>query len=354
MSRRKLIVFALLAIVLAVGGSLLLLLGADLYLHHRAERSAGLNRWGYRGPVLPRKQAGEVRFVMLGGSTTFGYGVSWDEAIPAQVEKLLHERAEGRRFRTVNLGFNNEGAFASPPTLQDYAWLDYDVVGLYHGYNDMMGDAAHNNAVFRRDSPVFRVFGYYPILPLALQEKAMALRTGGNLDAAYRAARDGGAPKVTFRPNMAERTSATALEAISNATLALGAQLDRVASKTVATATTSEAGCRSPWTHYCDSIYRTVKYARGRGAGVMVIAQPSGRGGPIWGRHEDQRAQTQAMLARHFGSDRGVVFVDASSTVDPTNRELAFDGMHLGPEGNRRVAQALVEPLLALARALGL
>jgi hypothetical protein len=353
-TRRKLVVFASVAIVLAFGGTCIALLLADLYLHRRAERSAGLNRWGYRGPVAPGKKSGEVRVAMLGGSTMFGYGVSWSEAIPAVLERQLRERPDGTRFRTINLGFNNEGAFASLPTLQDFAWLDYDIVTLYHGYNDMLGDAAHNTAVYRHQSPVFRLTGYYPILPLALQEKAMALRTGGDLDAAYRAVRDGGAPRVAFTPNIAQRTSATALEALSNATLAMGDQLDKVAAKSGTSPVANVAGCEAPWIHFCDSIHRAVTYARGRGAGVVVAAPPAGQGGDLGARLDHQRAQLAAMLSRHFGGDRAIQYVDLSGAVDLHDASVSFDGMHLGPDGNRTIAGQLVEPVLAVARHLGL
>lgn len=352
MTRRKLVAFGAAAVILAVGGTLILLLGADLYLHRRAERSAGLNRWGYRGPVLRRKQPGEVRVAMLGGSTMFGYGLTWDEAIPALVEQQLHARQDGARFRTVNLGFNNEGAFASVPTLEDYAWLDYDIAVLYHGYNDSWGDGVTNTAVFRHESPVFRLTGYYPILPLALQEKAMALRSGGDLNGAYNATRQG-YPRVTFEPNAAQRTSAAALEALSQATLAVSDQLDKVAAKNAAPSGSNEAGCERPWTHFCDSVYRAVKHARGRNVGVVVIAQPSRAGTELGDRLDDQRRQLAAMVSRHFGSDRGTLYLDFSRTIDPTDPKMSFDGMHLVAEANRQLAAALVEPLITLARTLG-
>ena len=85
------IVFALLAAVLATVITTVAVLAADLYLHHRAERSAGLNRWGYRGPVLSKKQPGEIRVAMLGGSTVFGYGVLASESIPAFLEQRLNQ-----------------------------------------------------------------------------------------------------------------------------------------------------------------------------------------------------------------------------------------------------------------------
>src|SRR5215470_11589981 len=84
--RRKRMLFALGAMVLSVGATLAVLVAADVRVHHRLERSAGVNIWGYRGPTVPRKQRGEHRLVVLGGSTAFGYGVNWDEAFPAQLE----------------------------------------------------------------------------------------------------------------------------------------------------------------------------------------------------------------------------------------------------------------------------
>ncbi len=153
-------------------------LAADLYLHRRAERSAGLNYRGYRGPVVGRKQAGEVRIVALGGSTVFGYGGPWHEAFPALLEGMLNQRDPGRKWTAINLGFNAEGVYALLPTIEDFARLDFDLAIFYVGYNDMMGDGGPNLALMRRRSGVFRLTGYYPILPSFLKERALMLRYG--------------------------------------------------------------------------------------------------------------------------------------------------------------------------------
>src|SRR4051812_3978846 len=106
--RLKYVAFAVCAALLACVVGIAALLAADLYLHKRSERSAGLNRWGYRGPVVGRKQPGEIRVAVLGGSTVFGYGVMWDEAFPALLEQRLNAGArDGARFTVVNLGYNN-------------------------------------------------------------------------------------------------------------------------------------------------------------------------------------------------------------------------------------------------------
>src|SRR5262245_1906284 len=112
MTRRKRIVFGLTAMLLAVVVPLGALFAVDLYLHHRVERYAGVNIWGYRGPAVPHKAAGEHRFIMIGGSTAFGYGVNADESIPAHLERRLQPLSrQGTAVRVVNLGFNNQGAY---------------------------------------------------------------------------------------------------------------------------------------------------------------------------------------------------------------------------------------------------
>ena len=346
LTRRKTIAFAAAAMLLGMVATLAALLLADLYLHRRAERSAGLNRWGYRGPVVGRKQPGETRVAMLGGSTMFGYGVPWHESIPALLETELAKQGS---FSTINLAFNAEGAFAALPVLQDYAWLDYDIVVMYHGYNDLHGDSVPNRFVARDESAVFRLTGYFPILPLMLREKALAIRSGGNLEAAYR---DNPAARPVFRPSVAQRTSATALEAMSSATAALGDQLARVTSERQLSPTSGVAGCEAPWVHFCDSLYRAVKYARGRGAGVVVVSQPSSLG-EIRPFHDEQRQRSAAMLTANFGHDKAVLFVDLSEALNLADTGVSFDGMHLSVEGNREIAARLAEPVRTVARNLG-
>src|SRR5258705_13029699 len=123
--RRAAVVLAALGLAAAVG--LLVLLAVDVYLHGRYERSAGFNVWGYRGPVAGRKQPNEYRIVVLGGSAAYGYGVSWEQAMPAVLERQLRARSTSPFFTVINLGYNNEGAYSFKPTLEDYRSLGYDL-----------------------------------------------------------------------------------------------------------------------------------------------------------------------------------------------------------------------------------
>lgn len=345
--RKKYVVFALAAMVLSGLAALVLLLGADLFLHHRAEKSAGLNRKGFRGPVVGRKQSGELRVAVLGGSTVFGYGVAWNESIPAFLEAKLRDRLN-RPVTVVNLGYNNEGAFAFVPTLQDYSYLDYDAIVLYEGYNDLWGDDNPNRSVYRRESAIFRLTGYLPILPLYLEEKAKLLRYGGDLNLAYEQERlkDG---KTVFRPNLTQRTSANALEAMQKMTEALEAQLAHLSEKPkAALPSESKFGCERPWISYCDSIGRAVQYGLARGNGVVIGSQPQLSGVTTTNRHSAQQAALARMIQDNFPGNPRVAWADFSSTVDLRNPDLTFDAMHLSPKGNAIIAEGLVGPVLAV------
>ena len=178
----------------------------------------------------------------------------------------------------VNLGFNNEGAYAYRLTLDDFSFLDYDVAMFFDGYNDLKGDDARNTSLFRHDSPIFQLTGYYPILPLVFAEKAMLLRTGGDLMAGYAALR--GEEKTVFKPSLADRASATALESTVAVTESLGRQLGRFSSPPVAPLAPAErqkeshSGCAYPWSFYCQSMHAAVRHALDLNKRVIVVLQP--------------------------------------------------------------------------------
>ena len=340
MTTRKRIVFAAVAMVLAVALPLGMLLAADLYVHHRVERFAGLNIWGYRGPRAARKQRGEHRLVVIGGSTAFGYGVSWDQAFPAQLETNLRPVAkDGAPVSVVNLGYNAQGAYAFKFAMSDYESLDYDAAILYEGYNDL-GDAP-NETIGRRESPVFRLTGYLPIVHIALREKAMAIRSGGNIDAAYRG-------KTVFRPGIASRATAGTLEAAWRVSATLNAQLDRLATvppaaDSFADVHVADIGCTGSLAHYCASVHDAIKFGLEHGKKVLVITQPY-----ISERHREQQAQLRAMLAARFGNEPAVAYVNLGDAIDLAHSRLAYDGMHLSAEGNALIASRLVAPVAAL------
>jgi hypothetical protein len=332
-NRRRFLLFAVvtssMAFVLTVG----VVFAVDLWLHHRFEKSAGLNIRGYRGPVVGRKQHGEVRLVVVGGSTVLGYGLDWDEAFPHQLEVALNRSATAeRRYSVINLGYNNEGAYSFRFTLEDYASLEYDAAILYEGYNDL-SPPIKNRQVIRRQSVVFRMTGYFPILPFIAAEKAMQLRYG-DIRAGYR----GG--KTVFKPGMIDRTTAGAIEG----SLAVQKSLERqLGGSPIADPTSVNGGSCGPiWSFYCDSVAAGIDYLRSKGKPAIVVTQPF-----MNDRHRAQQTELRRMLATRYAVDRDVVAVDLSGALSLKDLTLCWDGEHLTREGYAIIAEWLARPVQA-------
>jgi lysophospholipase L1-like esterase len=249
---------------------------------------------------------------VVGGSTAWGYGVAWSDAFPAMLERRLDDarrRGGGGPVRVVNLAYNNEGAYSFRWTLEDYAYLDYDVVLFYTGYNDM--SRRENRQAIRRASPVFRLTGYWPLIPVIVPRVL-----GWPWD---RAAGD-----RTFAVEGRRRPRQPT---------------DRGAGGTAP----APGGDGEAWAVYCRSVRTAVEYALARGARVMVVTQPF-----MSAPHQAQQRALAAMLRSAFGGDGRVRHVSLGDAIDLGDATLSFDGMHLTPAGNARIAEALVGPALEL------
>jgi hypothetical protein len=339
MTKRRYALLAALSVLVAVTGMLVLLLAVDIYLHWRHEKVGGINMWGYRGPTVGGKAAGEQRIGVFGGSTAFGYGPAWDESFPYLLEQRLKERG---RFSVVNLAYNNEAAYSFRFTMEDYAYLDYDVVLLYEGYNDLGDRPAYQ--VFRRDSPVFRLTGYFPIFPLIFKEKAWSMMYGGDIGRGYREARSG--PETTvFRPGLATSATAKALEAAASTAQSLERQLGRLTTDvSVPQPVTPSENCSAQWQHYCGAVRDAVVWARAHGKGVVVVTQPY-----VSDRHVSQQTALMGMLQHHFAGDGAVRHVNLGAAIDLKDKALQYDGVHLTRAGNQIIADALAPYVLEIA-----
>jgi hypothetical protein len=353
-SRRRPRTLAYVAAALVVAGLgvalLLPVLACDIYLHHRVQNLGAVNVWGYRGPTVGRPRPGETRIVVLGGSTAFGYGLPWNEAFPYYLEQMLNARATaGARYSVVNLGAPAQGAYGFRFDLADYAYLRYQTAIFYEGYNDLGMQGlpesvperhTQNRLLWRRQSPVFRATGYFPVLPLVFREKAMALRAGGQLDAAYRG-------RVIFKPGLATRATAAVLETAAAITDVLGtpppgaltADLDAAQGKM------SGALDTDTWRQYTDSVVTATHFARARGVTVVVVTQPYASD-----IHIAQQAALRSALTSAFGSDAGVRYVNLGAVVNLRDRAIVYDGVHLAAKGNELIARHLVDPVLDVMR----
>lgn len=350
MTKRRRLVFALGAVAMAVVVTTAALAAVDVFLHGRYEKSAGYNIWGYRGPAAPKKAPGELRIAMLGGSAAYGYGVTWDEAIPAQLERILLSRPGVAPVSVINLGYNNEGAYSFRFTLDDYRWLDYDLALLYEGYNDVVLNPPEANLqVFRHESPVFRLTGYLPIFPIIFREKAGALLTGGEVASA-----DDPAHKTVFRPGLSARATAGMLTAAASVGQALERQLEGATNAPDRTIPDdASTGCAFPWTLYCRSVLIAVELALSHGKAVIVAGQPhfppnTARSA----RHLQQQAALADMIQRKFAAHPRVEYIATGTVVDLGDPAMSFDQMHLTAPGNRLVAAALAGPASEMVQVL--
>jgi hypothetical protein len=343
-SKRKTFFFALALIIcstiLCLGGVFAL----DLYLHHKFAKAAGLNWRGYRGPVLSKKQDDELRIAVVGGSTVLGYGVHYEESFPAQLQEKLNQRLKGSGspffVSVANLGFNSQGAYGSRFTLEDYASLNYDLVIVYDGYNDYVNYPAWS--LGRRDSALFRLTGYYLILPTILYEKAIYLRGGYNPDLAV------------YRPNPIQETQAKVLTATADVATQVEKYLShlpedkkRKEEQLISEEEALKTGCVKGWSFFCRNVEDTVEYALGQNKKVLVVGIPQKTEGQI-----AQGKELEAFMSRRYSNSSDVKWKSLAHAVDLRDTTLAFDGCHLTRGGNEIVANELLDPTLEILKSL--
>jgi lysophospholipase L1-like esterase len=313
--RKKRIIFKLLTTLISSCVCILVLVAAELYLHHKH----GINLRGYRGPSLGTKQAGEKRVAILGGSTTWGFGVPAGQDVPAQLEKMLAQTNDaGTKVTTINLGWNNEGSYSFQFTLNDYDYLNYDAVIFYSGYNDLSEQRNYN--VYRRRSPVFVWTGYFPLLPSLTLDKLTVWKSqllGQNHHQIFQPPDVKRAPPPeTFRQQAGPRNDATPASPFNSGT------------------------CPAEWSFYCDQLSEAINISIKKGKRVLIVTEPY-----ISDRHVEQQRTIAGMISARFAENANVRYLDLGTAVDLRDPALCWDGMHLTQEGNRRIAAALVQPV---------
>jgi lysophospholipase L1-like esterase len=347
LSWRRRIAYSAVAVVGMLVFLTVAVLALDIYVHHRVQFSGGVNIWGYRGEVVGAKKNDETRVLALGGSTTFGYGLPWDQSWPYYLDERIgvSRRSQGYRLpvRVVNLGIPADTARTFVSTLKDYAYLHGDIAIFYEGYNDL-GLVANpprnstNPAVFfhylawRHQSPIFRWTGYFPIFPLVLTEKA-SLLLHGRID---------GDGDVAFRPDLAARATAAAMKSAAQIGVNLERRLGKLTDVDVEVSQTTDAGC-GRWSEYCGAVEEAVQYTLAHGQRAVVVTQPY-----FSDLHVQQQRALSSMLTRKFTDDARVRYVNLGRLLDLRDPKIAYDGLHLVPFGNMRVADALLPVVLEM------
>jgi hypothetical protein len=306
---------ALLAEALAIGA--MLTITADLIAHTHVERRGGVNVWGYRGPVAHRPQPEEIRIAVVGGTRAFSWGGAASESVPAAIRwmvTLTTDRA-GEQLRPiveVNLGALGAASSTYASTLLHYAYLKPDYICIYDDLGRESGLSS------RRRSLVFALSGYAPALPLALEEKGMALR--------YGSVRAGYGDAVVREPGPARRAAGRLLMTAGRTIRRVDESLPPVA-----------AG------DYVDGMVAAVDAARRIARGVVVAVGPAETE-----RDRQHLGALQARLAASLARDRAIRLIDLTSVQSLQAPGLFLDGYDYSAEGRSRIAAAITPSLLEL------
>jgi lysophospholipase L1-like esterase len=263
--------------------------------------------------------------LVLGGSTTWGFGLSAGQDFPAQLQPMLARdpALNAAAIKVLNLGFNSEGAYSFTQTLNDYDYLDAEVVIFYSGYNDLRGPNYYN---FRHRSPLFGLTGYLPLLPSFTVDKLTVWGqqlTGRN-------------ERIVFTPpHLDQRNDSSTLRQ----------QLMEIDSKTSQAESSTSASCSPKWQFYCERIVGASELALAKGKRVLVVGEPY-----ISDDHVEEQLELEKVLRSRFAADPRLRYVNLGQAIDLRDSSLCWDGMHLTEAGNRRIAAALTRPVLDMLR----
>jgi len=242
--------------VQAVAFACIAVVALDLYAHKRVEDVAGLNIWGYRGAVAHQKQPREIRVAVVGGTRAFGLGSSssWTIATVVRQEMMLAIDRPGQPVRQVvpvTLGWPGALPDSYVATLEHFSYLAPDYICFF----DDLG--VGGSALPAERSGLFARTGYWPALPIVLQEKGMLWRFG-SVRAGYGA--------------RASSTSGIVRQVAGTGVQFAGRALSRV----------DHVLARSPVSHraddperYATELMQAVDVALSRAKGVVVALSPT-------------------------------------------------------------------------------
>lgn len=280
----------------------------DTVCHVRQAKNICINRQGFRGEVLGKKQKDEYRILMLGGSYTFGYGVKPDETIPALLQKKLG-------VTVINGAYNNEGAYAFSNMVKDFEFLDYDAVVILTGYNDG-GDG--NDVAYRHRNWLFSHFHYMPVVSLVLTEKMLVLRYG-NIGKAYKG------NFGDFKPRMRDDIIAKSINFLLKATNWISRE----------TEAEHYSKAKYPGEHdwYKHFLGKTIAYCLYKNRPIIIIGEPH-----LLERHVEQQRQLREYMKENYPK---VPYID----LGWADKNDTFDGMHLTKEGCEKMADKIAGEL---------
>ncbi|MBN1427519.1 MAG: hypothetical protein JXB07_03985 [Anaerolineae bacterium] len=116
-----------------------------------------INERGIRGELVAvPKPEGVYRILALGGSTTFGHGLTSDESWPTQMERILRDDYGYTNVEVVNLGVPGYYSLDSVVSLATRGLAhEPDLVVVYDGLNDAMIRIYQDPQCYGGDTPLF-------------------------------------------------------------------------------------------------------------------------------------------------------------------------------------------------------
>ncbi|MCX6180537.1 MAG: hypothetical protein NT150_01235 [Bacteroidetes bacterium] len=264
------------------------------------------NTEGYRGNVLDDKQSGEYRIACFGGSTTFGYGVTNDEAWPAQLNSELNKKGN---YSVANLGANTQGIYGVSYDVLSYEYLHYDMAIISSGVTDRDPDEL-SNYNFRGDDVFFKLFGYKTILGFYFKE---ALRVLTPID------------KNESKPVF---TNKVANDSVRQRLSTYYTEVNQQAEEMIL------AG-KIPYQKYIAQLDEVLNFLVQKNIRTILVCEP------MTYHSIQQQKVRQLIKAKYSGK---VEYVNLSELFPDVNK-VSIDGMHLTKEGNKVVAEALRDSL---------
>jgi hypothetical protein len=289
-------VYRLLLIASAAAALAGMIVVADTAAHRAVDRERGLNRQGYRGEIMRAKLHDEVRVAMIGGATASSSDVPWDQSLAFVLARFLGQGWRWKEIvpvKVVDLAQPNDTAATALDTLRTYQYLKADIVCLLTGHNDLPGVSVPAGG--RRESMVFRTFGYLPALPAVLTGAPMTPRAPDlPLDIAWVRARAGGVH-----------------------------------------AQAADEPCAEAFDAYCAEVIRAVDYSLSHGQRVIVVSEPF-----ISATHLAQQGALARTLAQRYSGDPRVRYLNLGWRIDLLDNRLA-NGWKLTPRGIEEFADDL-------------
>jgi lysophospholipase L1-like esterase len=296
--------------------------------------TATSNAQGFRGPeVAADKPAGTIRVILLGGSTTHGWGVDDDETIDHYMRAELEQRCAGRSLEVINLAYDGYDSYQLFERLRsDGLPLDPDFVIVNTGVNDVRN--ARYPDLQDRDP---RTMLWLSEVDRSRDER---MRGGPRLWTRIK--------HYFFLARIPAMTSAAIEDRAQQAAPELEPYSDAM-------------------DYFQKNLVRITELVRDSGTTVLLSSEPSAlrtkyqphdrsdisywiRDAATTQSYRDSLdARLQWVVERAQARGERVARVP-HQTLDPS---LFLDDAHLGAEGNRRVAQAFVralDPLLSCAR----